>query len=256
MKSTELPLARTQTSISGRAHEEARVASRPATDSFVLALDTSTPLGGAAVGRGTTILGEIALGVRSRHSEALLPAVDFLLRSAGATAADLTAIIVGEGPGSFTGVRIAAATAKGLANALGIPLLAFSSLAAAAASAAQAARPVCALFDARRDEVYAACYRFPGLARIETLLAPAARPLDDVLGDALALRPLFAGEGALRHAAAIRAAGGEVAPPHLGAPRAAALLWLAAIDGVGARVDAAEWEPAYLRPSGAERRAF
>jgi tRNA threonylcarbamoyladenosine biosynthesis protein TsaB len=221
---------------------------------LVLALDTSTPLGSAALGRDGALLGEVALGVRSRHSEALLPAADFLLRSAGASAADLSAVVVGEGPGSFTGVRIAAATAKGFAHALGIPLLAFSSLAAAAAAAAQADRPVCALFDARRDEVYAACYRFPGLAGVETLLGPAPRPLDDVLADALALRPLFAGEGATRHEAAIRAAGGEVAPPHLGAPRAAALVWLAAVAGGSARVDAAAWEPAYLRPSGAQPR--
>lgn len=221
---------------------------------LALALDTSTPLGGAALGRHGTLLGEVALGVRSRHSEALLPAIDFLFRSADVTAADLDAIVIGEGPGSFTGVRIAAATAKGFAHARDIPLLAFSSLAAAAASAAQADRPVCALFDARRDEVYAACYRFPGLARMETLLEPSPRPLDAVLEDTLALRPLYAGEGAIRHADAIRAAGGDVAPPHVGAPRAAALLWLAALAGDAARVNAAEWEPAYLRPSGAERR--
>ena len=222
---------------------------------LVLALDTSTPLGGAALGRDGELLGEVALGIRSRHSEALLPAIDFLLRSAGASADGLDAVVVGDGPGSFTGVRIAAATAKGLAHALGVPLLAFSSLAAAAASAAQIDRPVCALFDARRDEVYAACYRFPGLGRIETLLEPAPRALDAVLADTLALRPLFAGEGAVRHAGAIRAAGGDLSPPHLGAPRAAALLWLAAVHGDAARIDAAAWEPAYLRPSGAERRA-
>lgn len=219
---------------------------------LLLALDTSTPLGGAALGRNGTVLGEVLLGVRSRHSESLLPAIDFLLRNADARPADLQGIIIGEGPGSFTGVRIAAATAKGFAHALGVPLLACSSLAAAAASSAQADRPVCALFDARRDEVYAACYRFPGLAGIETLLAPAPRALDDVLADALALRPIFAGEGAHRYADTIRAAGGEVAPPHAGGAIPAALLWLASVGGA-IEVDAAGWEPAYLRPSGAER---
>lgn len=222
---------------------------------LTLALDTSTPVGGVALGRAGVLLGEVALGVPSRHSETLLPATEFLLRAAGTTVGELARIIVGAGPGSFTGVRIAAATAKGLAHALDVPLLAFSSLAAAAASAAQADRPVCALFDARRDEVYAACYRFPGLAAMETLLAPAVRALDDVLADALPLRPLFAGEGAVRYASAIAAAGGEVAPAHLGAPRAAALLWLASIAAESGRVDAVAWEPAYLRPSGAERRA-
>jgi tRNA threonylcarbamoyladenosine biosynthesis protein TsaB len=221
----------------------------------VLALDTSTPLGGAAIGRAGALLGEIVIGERTRHAESLLPAVRFLLDNAGEPMVALRAIVVGAGPGSFTGVRIAAATAKGLAHALDVPLLAYSSLAAAAATAAQADRPVCALFDARRDEVYAACYHFPRLAAVETLLEPAPRALADVLAQVMPHDPLFAGEGAVLHAQAIAAAGGAVAPAHLGVPRASALLWLALVAPAAGVVDARSWEPAYLRPSGAERRA-
>jgi tRNA threonylcarbamoyladenosine biosynthesis protein TsaB len=222
---------------------------------LVLALDTSTPLGGAALGRAGVVLGEVVIGERTRHAESLLPAVRFLLDNAGASMAAVGGIVVGAGPGSFTGVRIAAATAKGLAHALDVPLLAYPSLAAAAATAAQADRPVCALFDARRDEVYAACYRFSGLDGIETLIEPSPRALDDLLAEALPLDAIFAGEGAVLHAEAIAAAGGTVAPAHLGVPRASALLWLAHVAPAAGVVDARSWEPAYLRPSGAERRA-
>ncbi|MGH7505711.1 MAG: tRNA (adenosine(37)-N6)-threonylcarbamoyltransferase complex dimerization subunit type 1 TsaB, partial [Longimicrobiales bacterium] len=222
----------------------------------VLALDTSTLLGSVALARDAELLGEIVLGVRVRHSEALLPAIHTVLAGAGLTPRDLGGVVVGAGPGSFTGVRIAAATAKGLVHAAGIPLRACSSLAALAAAAATHDRPVCALFDARRDEVYAACYRFPGYARMETLLDPAARHLDDVLRDVLALAPIFTGDGALRHAGRIRAAGGTVAPPHLAIPRASCLLWLAALHpDRGLIDDPARWEPAYVRPPGIDRRA-
>jgi tRNA A37 threonylcarbamoyladenosine modification protein TsaB len=114
---------------------------------------------------------------------------------------------------------------------------------------------VCALFDARRDEVYAACYDFPGLAGIETLIEPAPRALEDLLAVALPLEAVFAGEGAVLNAQAIAAVGGVIAPPHLGVPRASALLWLAHIAPTAGVVEARSWEPAYLRPSGAERRA-
>jgi tRNA threonylcarbamoyladenosine biosynthesis protein TsaB len=222
----------------------------------VLALETSTSLGSVAVGRGPELLGEVLLGVRVRHSEALLPALANLLDGVGLTIRDLAAVVVGAGPGSFTGVRIAAATAKGLIHAAGLPLRAYSSLAALAAGTATHDRPVCALFDARREEVYAACYRFPGYERMETILEPTARHIDELLRDLHGLSPLFAGEGASRHADRIRAAGGTVAPPLLATPRASALLWLARLDPDGGLVShPASWEPAYVRPPGVERRA-
>ena len=228
----------------------------PATDVF-LALETSTSLGSVALARGHELLGEVLLGVRLRHSEALLPALASLLERVDLTMNDIGGVVVGAGPGSFTGVRIAAAMAKGLVHAARLPLRAYSSLAALAAGAATHDRPVCALFDARRDEVYAACYRFPGYQRMETVLEPAARVIDDLLREVSSLAPLFAGDGALRHADRIRAAGGTVAPPLLATPRASALLWLARLDPAAGLVgNPATWEPEYVRPPGVERRAL
>lgn len=219
-----------------------------------LAIDTSTPLGSVAVGRGTDVLAELAVGVRARHAETLMPVVDFALRSIGLEAASLGGVVVAGGPGSFTGVRIAGATAKGLVRALEVPLFAYSGLLGLAASLGAEARAVCALFDARRGEVYAGCYRFPEYERIETVLEPGVRPVGEVI-DAVGGGPIYAGRGAQRYRRELEAAGGVIAPAHLAWPRAAALLWLAALDPDGGRVESpSEWEPAYLRASGAERR--
>jgi tRNA threonylcarbamoyladenosine biosynthesis protein TsaB len=215
-----------------------------------LGIEAATPTGGAAVAKDGVLLAEITLGLTTRHSELLVPAIEFVLHAAGTERADLAGIVVGEGPGSFTGVRIAAATARGLAAALRVPLFAHSSLASVAAGAGAMHRPVCALFDARRGEVYAACYRFAETA-VEVLLAPVAQPLDAVLERVAPFQPLFVGDGALRYADRLPA---SPVPALLTLPRAAALLWLQELDPEAGRVrELAGWEPAYLRESGAEQ---
>ncbi len=219
-----------------------------------LAIDTSTPLGSVAVGRGDHLLAELVVGVSARHSEALLPAIDFALRSAGLEATALGGIVVAGGPGSFTGVRVAGATAKGLVRALGVPFFSYSGLLGLAAAASSGDVPVCALFDARRGEVYAGCYRFPGDGTVETLLEPRAAALTSVLEELGTVSPRYVGEGALRYREEIEAAGGRVAPAYQSAPRAGALLWLAdRIPEQGRVEDPTSWEPEYLRSAGAER---
>ena len=226
----------------------------PPIDRPVLAFDTATPLGTIAIGVGDRLLGEATIGVNARHAESLLPAIDFVMGNAGLKRSDLGGIVVGAGPGSFTGVRIAGATAKGLAHALGLPLYAFSSLTMVAAGAA-VAEPVCALFDARRGEVYAACHRFdqnPELVSITTLLPPSAVKLEAVVAALSGDDPLYIGEGAVRYAGTIRTLGGRLGPAMLGTPRASALLRLLRYTGERARVlHPARWTPEYLRAPGA-----
>lgn len=224
----------------------------------VLALDTSTETGSVAVGRGARLLAELVLSVGPGHSAALMPAVDQALRTAGLAPRELAAVVVAGGPGSFTGVRIAAAAAKGIVAALGIPLFAYSGLLAAAAAHWGAAQPVCALFDARRRDVYAGCWRF-GADGAEEVLAPAAMTVDEVVarfrGQA---PPLFTGDAAALHGEELarELPGCAVVPPLLATSRGAALLHLArALPGAGHVRDAAAWEPEYLRSSGAERTA-
>lgn len=217
--------------------------------SALVAIEAATDLGSVAIGVGTELTGEVVVGVRSRHAESLLPALDYLMRSARVERRLIRGIVAGAGPGSFTGVRIAAATARGLAQGLGVPLYAYSSLAALALDAALD-RPVCAVFDARRGEVYAACYELdPATGRLQTLMPPDVLSVPTLLHRVAGLDPFFVGEGVLRY-------GDELGATHSGprVPRASALLRLAAADPEGGRIhDPAGWEPSYIRASGAER---
>jgi tRNA threonylcarbamoyladenosine biosynthesis protein TsaB len=219
-----------------------------------LALDTSTRLGGVALGEDARLLAESCLSVRATHSETVLPEVRRLLRRADREIDEVEEIVVGSGPGSFTGVRIAASLAKGLCAATGARLSAFSSLAAVAAGTGLASR-VCVLFEARRDELYGAGYettsplsaRFgPAVLRVEEALEACGDP------DGWA----FAGGGAISHRDALEDRGGRVLSPLHEAPRAGALLALAVDQpGAGTVDDPAAWEPGYVRASGAERGA-
>ena len=225
-------------------------------DGPVLALDCSTQGGSVAVGVGGQVAVEVRIEAGRGASSLLMPAVDEAVRRAGLAPRDLAAVVVGGGPGSFTGLRIAAATAKAMVRALGVPLFAFSGLAGAAAALRGAGRPVCALFDARNREVFAGCWRF-GEGTVEEALAPAALPVELALAHVRHEMPLFTGDGAALHRETIEkvfGAGAVVEP----ADRSAAegLLWLARAAPERGRVAVpAAWEPDYLRASGAERIA-
>jgi tRNA threonylcarbamoyladenosine biosynthesis protein TsaB len=238
-------------------------------DGPVLALDSSTGGGSVALGTRERVAGEIVLEDGRSSSSTLLPAVDRLLREAKLAPGDLAAVVAGGGPGSFTGLRIAAATAKGIVRALDLPLFAYSGLLAAAALHRGMGRPVCALFDARNREVFAGCWRFGAGSADAANSVDESGSVDEVLAlEALSVetlierlsgtdRPLFTGDGAEMYRGEIEAAFGadSIAPP-AGTSLAAGLLWLArTVPSLGRVDDAAAWEPDYLRASGAERIA-
>jgi tRNA threonylcarbamoyladenosine biosynthesis protein TsaB len=155
-------------------------------------------------------------------------------------------VVLGAGPGSYTGLRIAAAAAKGIVHALGRELYAHGSLEAMSAGVDAPARPLLPLIGARRGEVFVACHGRDGDDLVE-LLAPALLSLEEAAAvanehDALAIGPgAAAGSALLRRAgAAVDAAAGDRA--------AVGLLRLQARRGEAARVDdAGAWEPVYLR---------
>lgn len=216
-----------------------------------LGLETSTRLGSVALADDGALLAESLLSVRATHSETVVPEVDRLLAACGRERSEIGAVVAGAGPGSFTGVRIAAALAKGFCFPGRVPLYAYSSLLAVAAGTGLEEN-VCALFDARRGEVYAAAYR-----RVEPggeAVHPTVLPLEMLLERVPAARWSFVGDGATRHAARLQSAGGRVLPPHLGHPRAASLLWLAGRwPERGLVTEPAAWEPEYVRRSAARR---
>lgn len=222
---------------------------------MLLAFDTSTRITTVAAGEGGVACAKLTLAQTRSASEVLLPAIDRVVREAGIGRDELTGVVVGGGPGSFTGLRIAAATAKALCHSLGIPLWSYSGLAAVAAAVRAEGRPVCALFDARRRDVFCACYRFRG--GWEELLPPAVMPLEELLARAAEWEPLYAGEGAEVYRPDIeRHSPGALAPGHETPPLASALLRLHQLEPARGRVeDPSAWEPEYIRPSGAERIA-
>ncbi len=148
-----------------------------------------------------TLLGQTELRLDKSHSTHLTVLIEQLIANTGHRLADLSAVAVSDGPGSYTGLRIGAAAAKGLCFALDIPLLAVSTLAALAAQVA-AAQPqpaawrYCPLLDARRQEVYTALYAADG----QELLAPHNLILGpDALAEHLTGPPLLCfGSGAAK----------------------------------------------------------
>ena len=182
---------------------------------ILLGLDTATPATVVALrDEDGTVLearDEPAAGERPRHAAAVLALSEELLSRAGRDWGELTRVAVGVGPGGFTGLRIGVSTARALAQAHGISLVAVSSLQILAAGASEVAdgRAVLAAIDARRGEVFAAAWSSEGEPLIE---AGAYRPeaLTGAL-EALEEPPLGVGDGVLRFAVEL-AGTGLVAP--------------------------------------------
>ncbi len=127
---------------------------------YVLGLDTSTAMGSVGVVSEEKLIGEYTLSVARTHSEKVMAVVDQVLKDADISASDISGIAVTLGPGSFTGLRIGVVTAKGLAYALGKPILGFSTLQVMAENFRYSDGLICPILDARRGEVYGGIYRY------------------------------------------------------------------------------------------------
>jgi tRNA threonylcarbamoyladenosine biosynthesis protein TsaB len=193
---------------------------------LVLAFDTATEVAASALLDGSEVLGE-----RTSRAVTVLEDVDALLRQAGARPGDLEGIAVGTGPGSFTGVRIGLATARGLSLALDVGVAGVSTLDALAAGA-PGALPV---IDARRREIFVGGSAPQVLAPSELEFEPGT---------------ICVGDGALRYRETLEAAGAEIPPDNdeRHVPRARFHAVLAHAFGPAELV-----EPIYLRVPDADR---
>ena len=225
---------------------------------WVLGLDTATWTASVGVVRDGIPIAQRSLRAESSHAPAIVGLVDETLAAAGVAVGRLDAVAVSAGPGSFTGLRIGLSTAKGLAYAIGAHLVAVPTLEALARAAGPRPGTVCAVLDARRGEVYAACYRWRGEAvervAVEQVIAPAE--LDRMVKPPCT----FVGDGVEAYAEVLRERFGE----------GATLLSLAAVPPSGSMVARIAWEriragvdtclasvePYYVRPSEAERKAI
>ena len=124
----------------------------------ILALDTSSMSGSVAVGTIDKIVNMSYLDLKATHSERLMPQIDTSLKAAGLDIMDIDCVAIVNGPGSFTGLRIGLATAKGICVSRRIPLVAVRSLDVLAFQVTGIEKPVIASIDARMGEIYAAVY--------------------------------------------------------------------------------------------------
>ena len=222
----------------------------------ILAIDTSGPVCGAAVLDGETVLSEAAAQNNNTHSVSLMPMTERCLESAGMSLADVDALAVTVGPGSFTGVRLGVATVKGLAHGSGKPCIPVNALEALAESCGRRDWDglICPMQDARAGQIYGACFR-----RGERLTEDRAVRLEDYLEAVRALHQgpwLFTGDGMRVHRERIREILGEnalLAEPGCCFLRPSAVALLAARKGIGAAVDYLHLKETYLRPPNAEK---
>jgi tRNA threonylcarbamoyladenosine biosynthesis protein TsaB len=224
-------------------------------DTLILALDTATRFASVAVCAGQEVLAEGTREVTT-HSEGLLSLIDITLTQSGRSVRQVDAIVCGRGPGSFTGLRIGMATAKGLCLAADKPLVCISSLHPLAAVTRVRLglddQPVVAVLDARRQEVYCGIFRGGVLVGQEVVCRPEA--LACVLPPEE--RVILAGDGAVAYWDVLLATFGDritLAPEGCHAIRARYLAEAAADRLAAGQVDdLAVAQPLYIRPSDAK----
>jgi len=216
----------------------------------LLVIDTSGPVCGVAVMEDEKVLCEYTVQNRNTHSANLMPMTEAALASAGLEVRDLDAVAAVTGPGSFTGVRIGVATAKGLAHGAGIPCIAVDALESLSLSAGGFDGVICPIQDARAGQVYGAAFR-----EGERLLPDEPLKLEEYLEKILPLggKFLFLGDGMPVHREKIREIlGGRAvfAQAHLNylRPSAAGLLALRETP-----TDYLNLQATYLRPPNAQK---
>lgn len=224
----------------------------------ILALDSSGLVASVAVLEDENLLGEFSINYKKTHSQTLLPMLDAVTKMIELDLKTLDAIAVAGGPGSFTGLRIGSATAKGLALALDKPIVSVPTVEGLAYNLYGSRDLVCPLMDARRNQTYTGLYEFAE-GGMKTLVDQCAVGIEEILDRVNALgRPVtFLGDGVPVFCDIIektcRVSYG-FAPAHLNKQRAGAVGALAMEYFRQGRVqDAAEHKPDYLRLSQAER---
>ncbi len=224
----------------------------------ILAIETSALVCSAAVMEEDVLLGEYTVNNKKTHSQMLMPMLSELLDRIETPVDTIDAVAVAGGPGSFTGLRIGSATAKGLADALGKPVVSVPTVDALAYNLCGCRDAVCPVMDARRDQTYTGVYAFDGM-KMETLLPQCAVPVTELtekvngfgravvfLGDGVPVfRELFEEHLRIPY---------TFAPAHLSRQRAASVAALGMVlFREGKTESASEHKPEYLRLSQAER---
>ncbi len=224
----------------------------------LLALDSSGLVASVAIVTEEVMLAEYTVNFKKTHSQTLLPMLEEVVKLTELDLSQVDAIAVAAGPGSFTGLRIGSATAKGLGLALNKPLIAVPTLDGLAYNLYGSDKLICPMMDARRNQVYTGLYEFDR-GELKVIKEQTALAVEEILKEINLLggEVIFLGDGAKTYREIIEEQTEvryEFAPMHLNRQRAGAIGALGIIYYNNGRIQtAAEHEPVYLRLSQAER---
>lgn len=224
----------------------------------ILGLDSSGLVASIAVVCDDNLLGEYTINYKKTHSQTLLPMLDEVAKMIELDLNSIDAIAIAGGPGSFTGLRIGSATAKGLGLALEKPIINVPTVDALAYNLAGHQNMVCPLMDARRSQTYTGLYRFCG-NDMEVVQEQCAVGIDEIIDSINAKKEavVFLGDGVpvfREYIAQKCQVPYSYAPAHMNKQRAGAVAALGLQYYLAGKYESArEHKPEYLRLSQAER---
>jgi tRNA threonylcarbamoyladenosine biosynthesis protein TsaB len=224
----------------------------------ILALDSSGIVASVAIVEDDVLLAEYTVNYKKTHSQTLLPMLDEVARMTELDLKEIDAIATAAGPGSFTGLRIGSATAKGLGLALQKPLIAVPTVEALAYNLYDTKGLICPIMDARRNQVYTGIYRYED-HKLVTVKAQTAIAMDELLDELNTLEKevTFLGDGVPVFKTVIEEklkVPSSFAPAHMNRQRASAVAALGTLYYKEGKIQTAEeHKPDYLRVSQAER---
>lgn len=224
----------------------------------ILALDSSGLVATVAIVTEEAMLAEYTVNFKKTHSQTLLPMLNEVVKMVELDLTQVDAIAVAAGPGSFTGLRIGSATAKGLGLALDKPILSIPTLDGLAYNLCGTNKVICPMMDARRNQVYTGLYEFHS-EELFPVLSQAALGVEEIIDkvNELGKEVIYLGDGIEVYKDIIKdktKVGYSFAPIHMNRQRAGAIGALGIIYYKKNLLDtAAEHEPVYLRLSQAER---
>ena len=224
----------------------------------ILALDSSGLVASVAIVEEQQMIAEYTINHKKTHSQTLLPMLDEIVKMTQIDLNSIDAIAVAGGPGSFTGLRIGSATAKGLGFALNKPLIHIPTVEALAYNLYGNAQVICPIMDARRNQVYTGLYEFHG-TDFRVMKDQVAISIEDMIKELnfLEREVIFIGDGIPPYEEIIKEqieVPYSFAPAHLCRQRAGAVGTLAVQYYKEGKIESAEeHEPNYLRLSQAER---
>ncbi len=223
----------------------------------ILAIDSSGLTASVAIAEDDNLLAEYTVNNKKTHSQTLLPMLDEIVKATDTELEAIDVIAVAKGPGSFTGLRIGAATVKGLSLALDKPVVPVSTLEGLAYNLWGSRDMICPIMDARRNQVYTGIYRFEK-KQLVTLLPDMPLDINELIDIILDKKQnvIFVGDGIQVYSENIlqRLPNAMFAPIHLNKQHAGSV----AFAGMqrffkGEQINGDDFAPEYLRMSQAER---